>query len=107
MPILNHVHKYVRWKKRFYRCTHADCTHYAERSFLIGKRAVCNLCGESFILSPEDLRRSKPRCINCSDTKEAKTRRALMDMLDSIVVDDKATAVGSGDPNHDLGNTGE
>jgi hypothetical protein len=73
----------VRWRERFgemqYKCAHPDCTYSAARSFLIGKRSLCAVCLKmEMILTIADLRMAKPRCINCSDTAEAKATRELL-----------------------------
>jgi hypothetical protein len=76
MPALKHTHSYVRWKiqvgrKRFdkkiggepaYRCNHPECTHFAPRSLVIGKRSVCSRCGSEFILTATDLQKAAPVC---------------------------------------------
>ena len=83
MPKLNHTHTLVRWKDRFgemhYKCAHPDCTYAAARSFLIGKRSLCAVCLKmELILTIADLRMARPRCINCSETQEAKATRELL-----------------------------
>ena len=90
MPSLNHTHTYVRWKTTklgvtYYRCNHPNCTHFIDRELIIGKTSLCSSCGEQFILSREDLRRAKPRCMSCANTKEARTIRMARDLMDSIM----------------------
>lgn len=74
-----HIHTYVRFKGygtgNFYRCIAPDCNHYRVREGCIGKRNLCSFCGKQMILTREDLKRARPRCINCSNTKEAKLHR--------------------------------
>lgn len=72
--VKNHVHMYVRYKKRpgYYRCAASDCTHFLDSESVLGKASLCNDCGNQMILTKEDLRRVKPKCIACSNTKKSK-----------------------------------
>jgi hypothetical protein len=82
MPSIDHVHLYVKYKKRpgYFRCAAPNCTHIADKEFLEGKHSTCNLCGAVMTLSKEDLRRAKPRCIECSNTKKAKDLKKLQEL---------------------------
>lgn len=85
-----HIHSWVRWKKNLgemnFRCDHPDCNKIQPRSLLLGKRALCSIChGNEIILTGEDLRRAKPRCINCSTTKEALLKKERGDIMDNIM----------------------
>lgn len=77
MPAIAHIHTYVKYKNRpgFYRCEAPDCTHIIDKELLLGKLSLCSLCGSQMILTREDLRRAKPRCLNCSETKKAKLHK--------------------------------
>lgn len=72
MPSLKHTHTYTRYKKHYYKCNDPQCTHFADRSLILGKMNKCPFCGKEWVLTKEDLRRATPRCIECSDTKQAK-----------------------------------
>src|ERR1035437_3132000 len=84
-----HIHQYVRMvkldgtsdKNRF-RCLHPDCTHWAYRNFLKGKRSLCTGCGTMEIfLDYENLRRAKPVCFKCRSeehTSELQSRQYLV-----------------------------
>lgn len=71
MPSLNHIHTYVRFTKDVYRCSDKHCYHTAKKSILVGKATLCTECGQEFVLTREDLRRARPRCLACSKTKKA------------------------------------
>lgn len=90
MPSLDHTHIYVARspKKDSFRCDHPDCSHLMlNKSDLIGKRTVCAVCREnSFLLTVEDLRRKRPRCINCKETKEARKKREMKETLAGLGV---------------------
>lgn len=91
MPPLSHTHTYRRFSKNMYMCAHPHCTHRIERRALIGKASLCNDCGNEFILNGESLRRSRPRCIDCSDTAASKNRKAargIMELIMPPLVDD-------------------
>lgn len=90
MPSLDHTHTYVRWKTTklgvtYFRCNHANCTHFIDKELIVGKTTLCSNCGGQFILSRDDLRRAKPKCLDCSNTKEAKISRAARELMDSIL----------------------
>lgn len=101
MPTLTHVHSYIRWKiqvgrRRFdkhiqgeavYRCSDKDCTHYVQRSALIGKTSLCPHCGTPFVLDGEALNRVIPLCLNCRGTTEGKQFRAAKDIALEILGD--------------------
>lgn len=82
--ILKHTHQLKRVKQTvrdgvpyLYQCADPHCTYRDEKKFLEGKASLCNNCRAEIILTREDLRRSKPLCMNCSHTKEAKAAREL------------------------------
>lgn len=87
-----HIHQYVRMvkldgtsdKNRF-RCLHPDCTHWAYRNFLKGKRSLCTGCGTMEIfLDYENLRRAKPVCFKCGQSTKAKAERAKFHQLNEL-----------------------
>jgi hypothetical protein len=82
MPAIKHVHTYIRYKARpnWYRCAAPNCTHHIDKEVLLGKLSLCNSCGAEMILSREDLRRAKPKCLNCSDTKKAKLHQKAQEL---------------------------
>jgi hypothetical protein len=87
MPVLKHVHKYIKFKSRsgYLRCEDTVCTHYILKELAIGKVSRCSKCLSEFTLTIEDLRRVRPLCPNCSNTKEARTRRKAEAFINSIV----------------------
>jgi hypothetical protein len=85
MRKLDHIHTFVRYRKMrpggttgkkeewFYRCAHPDCGEVKSRTFLKGKRSMCAVCGQNpIILDYEALRRAKPNCPECSNTKKSR-----------------------------------
>lgn len=85
MPTLNHVHTYIRRSKSTYKCDHADCTHFARKEDILGKRSMCSVClVKPIILDSEALRRVRPRCIDCSETTEAKNIRETKKVLEEL-----------------------
>lgn len=41
---------------------------------------MCNICGAQFQLTYRDLERAQPRCINCSDTKQARLAKKAKEL---------------------------
>ena len=82
MPAIKHVHTYIKYKKRpgYFRCAAPDCTHCMDKEVLEGKHSLCNVCGNLFTLTKKDLMLSKPRCLNCSNTKKAKMLRKAQEL---------------------------
>src|SRR5215471_1359478 len=89
MPVVNHIHTYVKYKGRpgFYRCNAPDCTHFIDKESITGKISLCSLCGEQMILNREALRRAKPRCINCSDTKKSRAHKRAQEITRGLGTD--------------------
>ncbi len=88
--IIDHIHPFIFWKiygdERVFKCAHPDCTETRVQSFLVGKRGLCSVCGiNDIIYTPDDLRRSKPRCSDCSNTKANREKRKLKDTLASML----------------------
>jgi hypothetical protein len=86
MPSLKHTHSYVRYKSRpgYYRCANAHCSHFAEKEVLVGKACTCT-CGKEFILDREDLRRARPKCLECSNTAKSKIFKASHDLVKGLM----------------------
>ena|SRR5215469_6979605 len=81
MPIIKHLHTYRRHKTRpgYMMCIDPYCTHIIKMQLLEGKAALCNKCHGEMIISQEDLRRVRPVCLDCSNTKEARARRRTIE----------------------------
>lgn len=83
MPSLRHTHTYERIKNTDqYRCIHPDCSHFAYKKFLLGKRALCK-CGEAYILDRNQLMRNVPHCFNCTRATGIKQKQRV-DVLQKI-----------------------
>jgi hypothetical protein len=91
MPsLIDHVHTYIRWKKfgeeYTFKCAHPDCSETRNQSYLWGKRGICAICGiNEIIYTPDDLRRVKPRCADCSNAKIHRQRRKIKEKLASLL----------------------
>lgn len=87
MASLRHIHTYRRHETRpeIMRCAHPECSHFTERATLDGKASICNICGSEFVLSKDDLRRTKPRCFNCSTTQKARQFQNAASLMASII----------------------
>jgi hypothetical protein len=66
-------------------CADPHCTHKELREYLIGKASRCSNCKNEFVLTHEDLKRARPLCINCSNTKEAIAFREQKEKIASIL----------------------
>lgn len=87
--VLQHVHTWVRWKKNFgawqFKCADPDCDAVKDLSYLVGKRTKCSICfSTEFILTKVDLKRVRPRCLDCSETKDAIEHRRNKKIVEMI-----------------------
>ena len=98
-----HVHKYRRvdigrdlpyWVMQ---CSEAGCTYYIAMKtkktapHLVGKIAICNKCGDRFILDRRSLKLAKPICINCVQSpreEELKKVSKFFDNMEGMIEDD-------------------
>ena len=91
MPrVLDHVHSLVKYRKFFgewhWKCDDPDCSFTCLAAFALGKRMVCAICHEKdIIVDKKQLKLSKLRCENCSNTKEAIEKRKLAETLATIL----------------------
>lgn len=87
MPSLKHTHTYVKYKKRpgYWRCADPKCSHYTDHESCVGKASLCNVCGNEFVLTYADLQNVKPRCLNCSETKEAREFRKVKAIAETFL----------------------
>lgn len=91
-----HIHSYIRGRRavsptvtrkdpQLYVCSDPLCTHKMRRESLYGKLSLCPGClRNTLILNSQNLKLSRPRCLDCSNTKEAKARRAIQAGLGEI-----------------------
>lgn len=67
-----HVHKLRRHQypngTKVYFCT-LDCSYKIEAAFALGKKTICNICGDEFIMNEYSARLAKPHCIACGKMK--------------------------------------
>jgi hypothetical protein len=92
MPRLNsdHIHTFARSRKNkdIYKCIHPDCTHYTDREYLVGKRALCGKCASEFILDRVQLKNALPVCLNCTKSARGKkfteTKTLLTDIFSKV-----------------------
>lgn len=90
--IKDHTHSYVRAgiqgknpSPNVYVCSDPDCGTIQYKKYLKGKRCLCSRCKtETFILTPRDLRKARPVCMNCSNTAEAKALRETKAALEVL-----------------------
>lgn len=82
-----HIHTYGRIKKRpdYYQCMDSTCHHYIHKMYLIGKASLCTACGKEFNLTGDDLRRSRPKCLDCANTKQAKEHRNRLSIVRNVL----------------------
>lgn len=88
--VLEHIHAYIKWaeKKGWYKCADPLCHSFIQRSLIKGKEVMCSHCFRNkLVLDNYNLRRSRPACMDCSNTKEAQLRRRAKETLQNILGD--------------------
>jgi ribosomal protein S27AE len=70
-----HIHKFNRHifdsgNKMFF-CVLPDCTFKVKTALSLGKRSICNRCGNDFIMNEYSIRLAKPHCDECHKSKDA------------------------------------
>lgn len=102
MPLLQkervgpHAHSFVRYKimgnppEMHWKCADPHCLFVVPGSLISGKASLCPNCldGE-VILNKEAMRRKRPVCLKCQNTKEGKAYRAAQAVLDEILEEPK------------------
>lgn len=86
----SHTHSYIRYRttksgRIEYKCADPICPHIAERNFLVGKLSLCPACASEFILTRDSLRRARPLCMNCSNSKESQQYRKTKSVVDNLL----------------------
>lgn len=57
-------HKYPSGTSVFF-CTLPDCHYKIDAPLSLGKRTLCNICGDEFIMNESTVKLTKPHCLNC------------------------------------------
>jgi len=85
--VLDHVHTWMRSPRdnQYYLCRDPHCSTKKHRKDLNGKASICNFCGAEFVLTWTELDYAKPKCMNCSKSKEAQHFRELTAQIANVV----------------------
>lgn len=83
MPSKKHIHTYIRRTgnekypyQATFKCADAHCSHFDMAINVKGKASRCSVCGKNEIrMTYEQMRLARPRCDECSNSKDAKSRR--------------------------------
>lgn len=62
-------HKYAKTGTMVYFCTLPDCHWKIECFAALGKKSICNICGNEFIMSEYTVKLHLPSCNNCRKVK--------------------------------------
>lgn len=84
--VLKHIHTYKRLRKGLYKCNDPYCSQIEKTELLIDKASVCNTCDNEIILTRKLLQKAAPRCLECSDTKEARLHRQSREIMNNLGV---------------------
>lgn len=62
----DHNHRYEKVSDLLYKCVVPECPHIISSKILVGRRAECPTCKDTFLVNKEHLRRKKMHCLKCS-----------------------------------------
>lgn len=71
--IQKHTHKLRKIKYKSGNSTFfcvLDCSFKISPALALGKKTICNRCGEEFILNEYSIRLTKPHCVRCHKSKD-------------------------------------
>jgi hypothetical protein len=73
MPKQTHTHKLRRHRypsgNAVFFCTLPECHYKIDVPLALGKRTICNICGEEFIINEYTIKLAKPHCLDCGKVK--------------------------------------
>ena len=95
MAALNHVHTYVfmetRNGTRYWKCDDPHCTHFNRESLIKGKASICTQCRVKEVImdwkdiNGKQLKRKRPLCMDCAQTKDAIAFRRNRDIVENLL----------------------
>ncbi len=92
--IEKHVHRLRRLKYKtgnaIFFCTLPDCSYKINTNLALGKRSICNRCGQEFLMDEYNLRLAKPHCLACHVSKDGNQGRfdiTADDIKKAVVLD--------------------
>lgn len=62
-------HTYKRTGNSIFFCTLPDCHYKIDAPLAVGKKAICNVCGDEFIMTEYSIKLIRPHCDKCSKIK--------------------------------------
>ena len=69
----NHIHRLKKHKystgNTIFFCTLPDCHYKIDSALALGKRSICNICSNEFIMSEYSLKLVRPHCNDCGKVK--------------------------------------
>jgi hypothetical protein len=106
-----HVHKFRRHTYTtgniVYFCALPDCNVKIKPVLTLGKRAICWLCGNEFIMNEYSIRLAKPHCQDCHKIKstgkgEGEEPVVLTPSIPSIALKDRLLGLTAKDDGEDI-----
>jgi hypothetical protein len=90
----DHVHIYEKISVgTTFKCTVPGCPHFISEKLLVGRRAACYKCKDTFIVTTEHLRRKKLGCMDCEKPPTAdKEKNAFADLVKKMLAKEKDDA---------------
>lgn len=82
-----HIHQYKRQKlgkKTIFRCTLIGCSHYVYKELAENRVALCNRCGNPFMLDKPALTLAKPHCRQCTRIKHQEKVEKITALLEGM-----------------------
>lgn len=69
----NHIHRLKKHKystgSTIFFCILPDCHYKIDSALALGKKSICNICGNEFIMNEYSLKLVKPHCNECGKVR--------------------------------------
>lgn len=97
LKIPGHIHKLKKHKyssgNAVFFCILPDCHFKIDAPLALGKRALCNICGDEFIMNEYTIKLAKPHCPDCGKirVKDSDGKSRYVKKVDSRILSAVAT----------------
>lgn len=85
MRALNHVHTLVKYDNSHRKCADKYCGFICDNAWAYRKATICGVCGiKELIMDSIQMKLARPRCESCSNRREDREKRTLVQKLERL-----------------------
>jgi len=94
--LTKHIHTFIlkpghkptdSMRTKQFKCRDPHCWFYAAADMILGKAAMCSLCGQEFVLTRYALNLRIPHCENCTKGVVMKQEKAKLRSIEDKLAD--------------------